>query len=70
MENQSFYMVFVEGGRMPAFKHSSLEAAEKEAKRLAESVSKKAWVMATIKSFETVKWDVKDCRPFGEDLPF
>ena len=68
MENQSFYMVFVEGGS--AFKHSSLEAAEKEAKRLAESLSKKAWVMATIKSFETVKWDVKDCRPFGEDLPF
>lgn len=63
-------MVFVEGGRMPVYKHNTLEAAEQEARRLAETLNKKAWVLATIKSLSILKWDVQDCRPAGDDLPF
>ena len=40
----TFYMVFVEGGATPACKHDSLDSAEKEAKRLATLLKKKAYV--------------------------
>ena len=48
----TFYMVFVEGGATPACKHDSLDSAEKEAKRLATLLKKKAYVLCTIKSVE------------------
>jgi hypothetical protein len=70
MENNFFFMVFVEGQHTPAFKHPTLEAAEKEAKRLAEFLNKKAWVLTTIKSVSILKWHVEDCRPSIDDLPF
>lgn len=40
-KENAFFMVFVEGGNTPAFKHPTLEDAEREAKRLAESTGKR-----------------------------
>ena len=63
----TFYMVFVEGGATPACKHDS---AEKEAKRLATLLKKKAYVLCTIKSVEDTQYKIEDCRPGESDLPF
>ena len=64
-------MVYVEGEHIPAYKHSDLTSAETEAKRLAKSLNRKAYVFLFIKSFEVNKFIVIDCRPvFGDDLPF
>lgn len=52
----TFYMVFVEGCATPACKHDSLDSAEKEAKRLATLLKKKAYVLCTIKS--VMGWDL------------
>lgn len=63
-------MVFVEGCATPACKHESLDSAEKEAKRLATLLKKKAYVLCTIKSVEDTQYKIEDCRPSGSDLPF
>lgn len=66
-----FLMVYVEGEHTPTYKHNDLASAEKEAKRLAETLNKKAFVLCSIKSFEVNKFTVRDCRPvLGDDLPF
>lgn len=66
----TFYMVFVEGCATPACKHDSLDSAEKEAKRLATLLKKKAYVLCTIKSVEYTQYKIEDCRPGESDLPF
>lgn len=66
----TFYMVFVEGCATPACKHDSLDSAEKEAKRLATLLKKKAYVLCTIKSVEDTQYKIEDCRPGESDLPF
>ena len=67
----TFYMVFVEGGNSPTYRHTSEESAEKEAKRLATLTKKKVWVLATVKSFELDFFKIEDCRPLDENgLPF
>lgn len=40
MKEQCFYMVYLDGKDTPAFKHTSLDSAEKEAKRLAYMIQK------------------------------
>ena len=70
MENQHFFMVFLEGARTPTVKYSVIELAENEAKRLAKMYDKKAYVLCSIKSFEINEFTVKDCRPDTDDLPF
>lgn len=66
---ESFYMVFVEGGDSPTYKHDTIESAEEEAKRLAQLTKREAIVLASIKSFEINLFKVNDLRPYG-DLPF
>lgn len=66
----TFYMVFVEGGSTSACKYDSLDSAEKEAKRLATLLKRKAYVLCTIKSVEYTQYKIEDCRPSGSDLPF
>lgn len=61
----TFYMVFVEGCATPACKHDSLDSAEKEAKRLATLLKKKAYVLCTIKSVEDTQYKIED---FPADL--
>lgn len=49
---KKFYMIYVEDGNLPTFKHWSEESAIKEAKRLAEHTGKKAYVLLAITSVE------------------
>lgn len=66
----TFYMVYVEGQYTPAYQHPTLSSAETEAKRLAQTLNKKAYVLATVKSFEVNVFKVEDCRPNHDELPF
>ncbi len=45
-KEQCFYMVYLDGKDTPAFKHTSLDSAEKEAKRLAECMIRKLMYFA------------------------
>lgn len=65
-----FFMVFVVNGNNPTYRHSTLEQAEAEAKRLAKLTGLKTWVLCSLKSFEINEFKVEDCRPEIEDLPF
>lgn len=67
---ETFYMVYVQDGNTPTYKHSSIEDAEKEAKRLAKQLNKKAFVLCSLKSFELNEFAVQDHRPDGDELPF
>ena len=70
MKNPTFYMVYLEDGGAPTFRHSTLLLAELEAKRLAKKHDKKAFVLCSIKSFEINEFLEKDYRPETDDLPF
>ena len=68
---EKFYMVFMEGGHTPTYKHETLEKAITEAKRLAKTHEKKTYILATIKSFELDIFKVEDVKPKEIDgLPF
>lgn len=68
--NQHFFMVFVEGERTPAVRYSIPVLAENEAKRLSKLTGKKALVLCSLKSFEIKEFEITDCRPPIDDLPF
>ena len=70
MEKNVFFMVYLENERTPVYKHSNLESAETEAKRLSKAYGKKAFVLCSLKSFEIIDFKVEDCRPDSSDLPF
>jgi len=69
MAQNYFFMVYASGHNNPVFRHQSLASAESEARRLAETLGVKTYVLTTIKSVELVKYHVEDCRP-EMDLPF
>lgn len=57
--------------KSPSYSELVRKCIPKTAKRLAEILNKKAYVLCSIKSFEVNKFTVKDCRPTqGDDLPF
>lgn len=70
MENQSFFMVFVEGGKAPSCRHATFEGAEIEAKRLVKMLHKKAYVLCSLKSIELTEFVEKDMRPQILKPPF
>ena len=70
MNSKTFYMVYVEGERGPAYKHSSIESAENEAKRLAKKTGKKAYVLVSAKSYELDLFKTEDLIPKEDNIPF
>lgn len=71
MSAQPFFMVYVEGQSSPAYKHENLNSAEAEAKRLAKTLGRKAYVLCSIKSFALIDFVIEDCRPETDgDIPF
>lgn len=71
MEQNHFFMVYMEGRQNPTCRHKTIESAEKEAKRLAEVHGLKTFVLCTLKSFKVNKFDVQNCTPPDFDnLPF
>ena len=68
---KQFYMVYLEEGRTPVFKHESYESALKEARRLAKEFERKAYVLGTITSVELSLFK-EECVAVTqlEELPF
>ena len=57
--NKKFFMIFVEGENTPTVQYDNLEKAEKEAKRLADKYSRKAFVLESISLITPDKINVK-----------
>ena len=64
-----FYMVYMENGITPTYKHSTIEGAEAEAKRLSKLHGRETYVLCSLKSYSLVEFNIEDCRP-DIDLPF
>ena len=65
----NFYMVFVEGGNNPVFKHKYPASANQEAKRLSEiSGGKKAYVLKAVRCYQVTTKEI-ELNP-EDNLPF
>ena len=69
MEN-SFWMVFVEGGYGPSFKHTTYESALTESMRLTEKLNKPAYVLQSVSKVQQEKFKITKMEPFADELPF
>lgn len=64
----SFFMVFVENGCTPTYKHSDFESAQTEAKRLTETTGKPTYVLQSVLKVELSKFNLT---PMScDNLPF
>lgn len=64
-------MVYVSDSNAPKYIHPSYDLALKEAKRLAESLNRKTYVLQSITEVELTKFTCTNMTPDGEaDLPF
>lgn len=70
MNLDHFYMVYLEGERTPAYKHETYDDAVREAKRLAETHDKRAYVLGTIQYVELIKFKEVDVKVTDFELPF
>lgn len=70
MKKNAFYMVYLEHGRGSTYKHETFESAEAEAKRLSREYGRKAYVLATVKSYEKIEFHTEDLMPDMDELPF
>lgn len=75
MAEKKFWMVYLEGQNPPKYKHGTYESALKEAKRLAQTHDKEAYILETKQTVKCELFKIEDCRepePGEEDsdLPF
>lgn len=66
-KEKGFYMVYLEGGDNPKFKHLSKLSAETEAKRLAKLTGRKAYILASVYAIEYTEFKTTPTEP---ELPF
>lgn len=64
--NKTFWMIYVEGGHTPTYKHSTYESAMAEAKRLAELTNKPAYILVTDTMVELDKFRLTSLNPLEE----
>lgn len=69
MKTKIFFMIYLEDGGAPTYKHESLASAEQEARRLAKKTGRKAYILGTIKSIQLNEFIVVDMKS-EEELPF
>ena len=60
---QTFWMIYVEGGNAPTYKHTSYESALAEAKRLAEITQKPTYILVTDTCVELDKFKLTCLNP-------
>ncbi|MEI8205060.1 MAG: hypothetical protein WCH34_18725 [Bacteroidota bacterium] len=73
MNEQRFYMVYMDGEGAPTHKHSTPELANKEAERLSLLFGKKTYVLKAVISIEPAPktiTTVLETPPVEDDLPF
>ena len=70
MKNKdAFWMIYVEGGGSPTYKHTTWESVETEAKRLAKQLpGKKVYILGSVVSYQVNEFIIEDCK--ADDLPF
>lgn len=56
----TFYMIYVEGGNAPTFTHTTIDTALEEAKRLAKLTGKKAYILEAVKSVQLHEFDIQN----------
>lgn len=68
MRHESFFMVVVDGGESPKYKHPNFDSAQTEAKRLAKITGRPAYVLQSILKVELSEFvlTAMDCN----ELPF
>jgi len=70
MKQTVFYMIYVEGGNSPTYKHDSYESASKEAYRLAGTTGKEVFILSAIASCKKEIINMGARKPEDDDLPF
>ena len=65
----TFYMVYVEGGNNPTYKHESHSLALEEAKRLTQRLNKPAYVLEAVQKVELQLFNVETLTR-KDELPF
>ncbi len=64
---EKFWMVYLENGNSPTFRHNSIESARQEAERLTRQTGRRAYVLETRQAVELapapVKWTETDEEP-------
>ena len=64
---EKFWMVYLENGNNPTFRHNSVESAVKEAERLTRQTGRRAFVLESKRAVELseppVKWTNTDKEP-------
>ena len=68
MDNQLFYMIYVERENGPTYKHYTKAEVIVEAKRLAKTLKKKVYILLAVKTVELNEFLIKDIENDG--LPF
>lgn len=63
-----FWMIYVEGGNAPTYKHTNYESAVAEAKRLAELTGRPATILVSDTCVELDKFKVTSMNP--AEMPF
>lgn len=67
-----FYMIYLQGGGAPTYRHMNYHTALQEAKRLASLTDRKAYILKSHKSV-TVKKEFEEfklAKPDEDSLPF
>ena len=67
--NNTFFMVYLEGGGAPTYQHTSMESAQLEAQRLSEQFGKPTYVLMAVMKVELNKFKVTQLVS-NDDLPF
>ena len=70
MKQTVFYMIYVEVGNSPTYKHDSYESASKEAYRLAGTTGKEVFILSAIASCKKEIINIGARKPEDDDLPF
>lgn len=70
MSKQKFYMCYVEGGNSPTYKHTTLESATTEAKRLADVTGKEVTILEARNSVKVNKYIIESFDDVNSDFPF
>lgn len=67
-----FYMIYLDGGGAPSYKHGNYERALIEARRLSSAHNRKAYILKSKTSVETKNLydELKMGKPDEDSLPF
>lgn len=71
MSQLPFWMLYVEGGGAPTFRHDTPDGAKREAERLAVQTGKRVYVLEAVASCvkNDVTWERSPSRE-DDDIPF